>query len=80
MQPEKLDAWVSIFRDVIIVFLGAFLMVFAVVAIHEPVALGTVLGAGLTALGVPPWLRVREAVKAPKGVEEEDPDKWSHLP
>lgn len=77
MQPENLSAWITIFRDVIIVVLASFLMIFAVVKIHEPTALGLVLGAGATMLGVPPWLRVRESAKKETGEEAE---KWSHLP
>jgi hypothetical protein len=74
VQPENLNAWVSIFRDVMLVLVGTFLMVFAVVTIREPTVLGIVLGAGATVLGVPPWLRVRE------GARQEEVEKWSHLP
>lgn len=75
MQPENLNAWVSIFRDVMLVLVGTFLMVFAVVQIREPTVLGIVMGAGATALGVPPWLRVRESAR-----REEEVERWSHLP
>lgn len=76
-QFEDLSQWVTIFRDVVIVLLATFLMVFAVVKIHDPTALGLVLGAGATMLGVPPFLRVRESAKQTNDSEE---DKWSHLP
>lgn len=51
------DGWVAIFRDVMTVVVGVFLLVFDTVWIHPPSTL--VMGAGLTALGFPVFLRIQ---------------------
>lgn len=59
MDPETLRAWQRIFRDFVIVLVGAFILVYETVAAASPNPY--LIGAGLTALGVPPLLRLNVA-------------------
>ena len=82
MQPETLAAWLPIIRDLVIVLLGAFLLTFGTLRIHDATVLGIVLGAGLTLLGAPAAFRV-DAIRRKEISEKEarlDDDRWSHLP
>ncbi len=78
MQPERLAAWISILRDIVIVFLAAFMLVFATTWIHDPTVLAIVIGGGLALLGVPAALRVDSRRRNTD--EGQDDDRWSHLP
>lgn len=53
--PEIVDSWVAIFRDITIVLLATFMLVFETVFAHE--VSPYIVGAGLTLAGVPPALR-----------------------
>lgn len=55
MTPEALRQWQAIFRDLVIVVLAAFMLVYETVVAREPNAY--IVGAGLTLLGIPPALR-----------------------
>lgn len=56
MTPEALSAWVPIIRDLAIVLVATFMLIYEVVVKTDPNPY--VIGAGLTLLGVPPALRV----------------------
>lgn len=56
MTPERFSAWQTIFRDVVITILAAFILVFETVSAAEPNAY--LIGAGITLLGVPAALRL----------------------
>lgn len=53
---EAWDSWLRIFRDSLIVIVGAFMLVFETVFAQNPNAY--LIGAGLAALGLPPALRL----------------------
>lgn len=55
---EAIRAWQRILRDLVIVVVGAFMLVYETVGAKEPNPY--VIGAGLVALGVPPALRYDE--------------------
>lgn len=59
MDLETLRAWQRIFRDFVIVLIGAFILVYETVAAKAPNPY--LIGAGLTTLGVPPLLRLNIA-------------------
>ena len=59
MTPEAVRQWQSIFRDVVITLLAAFMLIFETVFRDSPNAY--VIGAGLTLLGIPPALRLDRA-------------------
>lgn len=73
MTPDDVRAWQSIFRDIVITVLAAFMLVFETVFAVDPNVY--VIGAGLTLLGLPPALRLdtwrRRGEKAAQ--VEEDP-------
>lgn len=56
MTPERIDEWVTIFRDVVIVFLATFMLVYETAFAGE--VNPYIVGAGLTLAGVPPALRL----------------------
>lgn len=60
MTPETAQAWQRVLRDAALSVVGTFCLIFGVVWVHEPTRLSIVLGCGLSALGVPPLLRVDE--------------------
>lgn len=60
MNPENLDAWRRVFRDFLIVFIGAFMLIYGTTRVSDPAILALVLGGGLTAVGLPPALRLDE--------------------
>jgi len=80
MEPEELTEWVPIVRDVVIVLLAAFLLIYGVIAIQEPTVLGIVLGAALTLLGAPAAIRVDALRRKTARREDEENERWSHLP
>lgn len=59
MDPDAVRQWQRIFRDTVLVIVGAFLLVYGATSIREPTILGIVLGAGLTCFSAPPILRLR---------------------
>lgn len=65
LDPDDFRAWVRIFRDLAIVILGTFMLVFETAFADSPNPL--IVGAGLVALGLPPALRLDEAVRARNG-------------
>lgn len=79
MDPEKLREWPAILRDFAIVGLAAFMMIYGTTSIHDPTALGIVLGAGCTLLGVPAAIRLDSSRRKAKN-ENGDDERWSHLP
>lgn len=56
VDPDALKAWQSIFRDIVITLVAAFMLIYETVFIQQPNPY--VIGAGLTLLGVPPALRL----------------------
>ena len=56
MTPEVFSAWVPIIRDIVIVVVASFILIYEVVFKQEPNPYA--IGAGLTLLGVPPALRL----------------------
>lgn len=56
MNTELWDSYVRITRDLLIVFVGTFMLVFETVFAPNPNAY--IIGAGLAALGLPPALRL----------------------
>jgi hypothetical protein len=56
MMTHTWDSWISRFRDVIIVTVGGFMLVYETVVVASPNAY--IIGAGLVALGLPPALRL----------------------
>lgn len=56
MDPDALKAWQSIFRDVVITVVAAFMLIYSTVFAAEPNAY--VIGAGLTLLAAPAALRI----------------------
>lgn len=75
MRPEDLNAWVTLFRDLVMVVLAAFILSYETVLISNPNPL--LIGAGLSLLGVPAALRVDASRRKS---QREDDDRWSHLP
>ena len=75
MRPEDLNEWVTLFRDIVMVVLAAFILSYETVLISEPNPL--LIGAGLSLLGVPAALRVDASRRKS---QRQDDDKWSHLP
>ncbi len=58
---DAVQAWQRIFRDVVAVTVGAFMLVWQTVFAVTPNAL--LIGAGLVALGLPPALRIDEKLR-----------------
>ena len=56
MTPEALNAWIPVIRDILIVGVATFMLLFEVIVKAEPNPY--VIGGGLTLLGVPPALRI----------------------
>lgn len=71
MDPETIRQWQRILKDTIAVFVGVFLLVYGAVAVHDPTALGIILGAGITCLSAPPFVRLR----LERATQEEDDDR-----
>jgi hypothetical protein len=80
VDPENLSPWIPIVRDIAIVLLAAFMLVFATVWIKDPTPLAVIIGGGLSLLGVPAALRLDALRKKQNGQEKDDADRWSHLP
>lgn len=59
MDLETLRAWQRIFRDFVIVVIGAFILIYETVLAKAPNPY--LIGAGLAALGLPPVLRLDRA-------------------
>lgn len=56
MDPKVVRDWVRILRDVAIVLVAGFMLIFETVFVRSPNPY--VIGAGLTLLGIPPALRL----------------------
>ncbi len=78
-NPEGLALWVPLIRDIVIIGLAIFAVVFGILSIHDTTLLTVVLGFGLTMLGVPAALRLDAARRKQNGAAE-DEERWSHLP
>lgn len=59
MDPDIVRQWQRIFRDTLLNLCGVFLFVYGATEIHDPTALGIVLGTGLGCFSAPPLLRLR---------------------
>lgn len=83
MNPEVIDQWVQIIRDLCIIVVGAFMLIYETV--FTPVPNYLIVGGGLTLFGVPPALRIDQVRRRKKGKEGAEPkerefeEKWSHL-
>ncbi len=80
MQPETLKAWIPLFRDIIIVLLAAFMLVFGTTWVHDPTVLAVVVGGALALLGIPAALRVDAQRRQTQERADDETDRWSHLP
>jgi hypothetical protein len=78
MDPVDWEAWVRVTRDVLIVLVGTFIMVFETVFAAMPSI--ELIGAGLALLGAPAALRLDNRWGDKRQSSGEDDDKWSHLP
>lgn len=80
MRPEALNAWVTLFRDVVMVVLATFILSYETVIISSPNPV--LIGAGLSLLGVPAALRVDSARRKQQkeNGNGDDDGRWSHLP
>lgn len=56
VTPDEYRAWIGITRDAIIVVVGTFMLIYETVFVPNPNAF--VIGAGLTALGLPAAIRL----------------------
>lgn len=69
MDPKAIREWQKIFRDLVIVLVGVFIL------IHETLTSGDpniyLVGAGLAALGLPPALRLDQERKSKGGNGDE---------
>lgn len=63
-DAKAVREWVKIFRDLVITFTAAFMLIYETVEIASPNPI--VIGAGLTLLGIPPALRL-DAFFRPSG-------------
>lgn len=63
-SPRVVREWVRIFRDIAIVFVATFMLIFETVFAPSPNVY--VIGAGLTLLGIPPALRLDEVLRGGK--------------
>ncbi len=70
MDPDAVAAWQAILRDLLIVLLGIFMLVYETVFV---VPNAYIVGAGLTLLGVPPALRLDRRRRDKKRDGEDDP-------
>lgn len=92
MEPETLRKWIPVIRDLLIVAIAAFMLLYGTTYITEPGRLTLVIGGGLTLLGVPAGLRVRDWVRNGNGKNGKPSasenggaglnkeDRWSHMP
>lgn len=69
MQAEDLTQWVPIFRDLVIVVLAAFILVFETVITGNPNPY--LVGAALTLLGAPAAIRV-DALRRKSGDDTDE--------
>jgi hypothetical protein len=56
LDPKAAREWIRIVRDVVILFVAAFMLIYETIVVRSPNLY--VLGAGLTLLGIPPALRL----------------------
>jgi hypothetical protein len=56
LNPDAVNAWLSILRDVVITMVAAFMLIYETVVKATPNPY--IIGAGLTLLGVPPAIRL----------------------
>lgn len=63
MEPETLRKWIPVIRDSLIVLIAAFMLLYGTTYVKEPGRLTLIIGGGLTLLGVPAGLRVRDWVQ-----------------
>jgi hypothetical protein len=56
LNPDVVNAWLSILRDVVITMVAAFMLIYETVVKTTPNPY--IIGAGLTLLGVPPAIRL----------------------
>jgi hypothetical protein len=56
LDPKAAREWTRIARDIVILFVAAFMLIYETIVVQSPNLY--VLGAGLTLLGIPPALRL----------------------
>lgn len=78
MDPDTLRTWQGVIRDLVIVALGAFVLIYETIGAREPNPY--LIGAGLVLLGVPPALRTDEKLRRGKDAIDDVRDRWSGLP
>lgn len=67
MEPEALRKWLPVIRDTLIVVIASFMLLYGTTYVKEPGRLTLIIGGGLTLLGVPAGLRVRELARNGNG-------------
>lgn len=69
MDRSTTDRWISRSRDILIVVVATFMLVFETVFARSPNA--EIIGAGLALLGLPPFLRLDLRTRSEKKADEE---------
>lgn len=77
MDPETLNLWVPVVRDIAIVIVCSFILIWQTVFATEPN--GLLIGAACTLLVSPAAFRL-DASRRRKAKPEDADDRWSHLP
>lgn len=81
MDPETLRVWRDVVLGFVLIALGVFVTVFAVVKIQDATRLGVVLGFAATLLGIPATVRLDAARRHQERDQEmSHEDRWSGLP
>lgn len=81
MDPEALNRWIPVLRDLAIVLVAIFMLLFGTIWVHEPSILTILIGGGLALLGAPAAIRADTRRKNGKPTGEMDKeDRWSHMP
>ena len=71
MSPDEVRAWQSIFRDVVITLVAAFMLLYETIVVDDPNVY--IIGAGLTLLGVPAAIRLDSIRRRGSNDNEDDP-------
>lgn len=80
MEPDRVDVWIGILRDAIIVALATFMLIYETAFQSAPNV--EVMAVALALFGVPGVLRLDLRTRGEKKGDQPPPDKderWSHL-
>ncbi len=73
MASQGVDGWITGFRDVLLVVVAAFMLVFGTIFVTNPALLALIIGGGLSAFGVPAALRL-DSLRRRIGTEQDAKD------